>query len=606
MKKSRKILILSLLSVLIVLIVLSITLYFCLKPKDYTICFDVDGTTYDTVTTSGNSVIDIPINPTKDGYEFLGWFWDKDVWEKPFTADSLIDEPISSNITVYAQWTAEGETSETTTYTIAFNTQGGTQITTITLDSGATISIPANPTKDGYIFSGWFTDEECTVSATTLLTDTLSSNITLYAGWTSEETYTITFNSNGAGDVTAITKRAGESITAPEAPTKEGYSFDGWYIDNEIFENEYSFSTMPAESFTVYANWTASTYIVTLNVNGGDALTDNTVDVTYAAEYILETPTREGYIFTGWYTAVIDGTEYASSGIWTTASNIPLYAVWLSPSEGLEYTLNESQTAYTLTGIGTATDTDILIAAEYNGLPVTKIEGVAFYNCSELTSITIGSNVTEVGDAAFYGCNGLTSIMVASENTFFKSIEGVLFSYDGTTIVYHPVAKIDISYTIPDSVTNIGTYAFYDCSEMTSVTIGSGVTSIGNYAFVNCGLTSITIPDSVTSIGTSAFDNCKFSSVIIPDSVTYIGRYAFFNCINLTSVTIGNGVTCIDKYAFYGCTNLTSVTFNNTTGWYVTESSTATSGDIVIVTDTSINVTNLTDTYHNYYWKRNE
>ena len=94
--------------------------------------------------------------------------------------------------------------------------------------------------------------------------------------------------------------------------------------------------------------------------------------------------------------------------------------------------------------------------------------------------------------------------------------------------------------------------------------IGSAVTSIGNYAFYNCSdLTSMTIPDSVTSIGDNAFSGCfKLTSVTIPDIVTSIGEYAFYNCSGLTSVTIPDSVTSIGGDAFSSCSSLTSVTFS--------------------------------------------
>lgn len=121
------------------------------------------------------------------------------------------------------------------------------------------------------------------------------------------------------------------------------------------------------------------------------------------------------------------------------------------------------------------------------------------------------------------------------------------------------------SVTIPNSVTNIGDFAFDVCNRMTSVTIGNSVTSIGICAFEFCGrLTSVTIPNSVTTIGTKAFYHCsRLTSVTIGNSVTSIGDYAFDECSRLTSVTIPNSVTTIGDYAFSGCSGLTSVTIGN-------------------------------------------
>ena len=162
-------------------------------------------------------------------------------------------------------------------------------------------------------------------------------------------------------------------------------------------------------------------------------------------------------------------------------------------------------------------------------VPITSIGDYAFYECSSLTSVTIGNSVTSIGDYAFEDCISLTSI------------------------------------TIPNSVTSIGERAFYNCGSLTSVTIGNSVTSIGKYAFYGCSiLTSITIPNSVTEIGYYAFYGCSsLTSITIPNSVTSIGEWTFGGCSSLTSITIPNSVTSIGGCAFYGCSSLTSVTIPN-------------------------------------------
>ena len=125
------------------------------------------------------------------------------------------------------------------------------------------------------------------------------------------------------------------------------------------------------------------------------------------------------------------------------------------------------------------------------------------------------------------------------------------------------------SVYLPDGVTTIGDYAFYECENLTGITIPESVTTIGKGAFAGCNnLTSITIPDGVTSIGERAFFGCNnLTSITIPDSVTTIGDYTFHGCESLTSITIPDSVTTIGDYAFYGCKSLTDVTIfgNNIT-----------------------------------------
>ena len=172
-----------------------------------------------------------------------------------------------------------------------------------------------------------------------------------------------------------------------------------------------------------------------------------------------------------------------------------------------------------------------------------------WFKNNKILSAVVEPGATSICNYAFYDCSNLTSVTIP---------EGV------TSIGEDAFYKCSnlISVTIPGSVTSIGSAAFSGCSSLTSVKIPEGVDNIGTRTFYGCSsLTSVAIPKGVTSIGNLAFDNCSsLSSVTIPNGVTSIGRAAFGCCSSLTSVTIPESVTSIGSAVFYQCSRLTSVT----------------------------------------------
>ena len=270
-------------------------------------------------------------------------------------------------------------------------------------------------------------------------------------------------------------------------------------------------------------------------------------------------------------------------------------------SEGLEYELSEDGTSYTVTGIGTCTDTVLVIPAEYEGKAVTLIGGSAFERNTTLESVTIPDSMTGIGGSAFSGCTNLTSVTFGNcaahiEEVAFSdctNLTSVAFGNGVTSIAGGAFSRCTglTSIAIPSSVTEIDEGAFGGCTSLTSIIVDEGnakyhsvdncvidtesktlivgcatsripsdgsVTSIGYSAFEGCtGLIAIDIPDSVTSIGANAFYSCSsLASIDIPTGVTSIANGTFEGCAKLASITIPNGVTSIGKYAFSECTSL--------------------------------------------------
>ena len=170
----------------------------------------------------------------------------------------------------------------------------------------------------------------------------------------------------------------------------------------------------------------------------------------------------------------------------------------------------------------------------------------AFADCS-LPNIAIPDSVTDIGDYAFEYCCSLSNMVIPNSVTSIGD-----YAFYGCRSLSNIV--------IPDSVTKIGDYTFSVCSSLSKIVIPNSVTKIGDYAFSDCSsLSKIVIPDSVTDIGDYAFAHCSLSNIAIPDSVTAIGYGAFSGCRSLSNIVIPDSVTKIGDYAFSVCSSLSKI-----------------------------------------------
>ena len=225
---------------------------------------DVTGYTYGVGAT-------LPTDVTRTGYTFKGWYDNENLTGSPVTA---IGGAETGNKEYWAKW-------EINQYTITFDANGGSEIAPITQDYGTEITVPADPTRKGYTFKGWDKEIPETMPA---------ENITVKAQWGINQ-YTITFDTNGGNEIAPITQDYGTKITAPDNPTRKGYTFKGW--DKEIPE------TMPAENITVKAQWEINQYTIAFDTNGGSEIAPITQDYGTAIT-APDNPTRKGYTFKGW------------------------------------------------------------------------------------------------------------------------------------------------------------------------------------------------------------------------------------------------------------------------------------------------------------------
>ena len=337
---------------------------------EYTVSFETNGglKVDDLEGVYNGATITEPVEPTKTGYTFEGWYRDEDLTEEwDFGTDQVMEDT-----TLYAQWTAEK-------YDVTFDAQGGTPEPSDTQEvtyDGTYGTLP-EVTKTGYSFRGWFTEATGGTAVTASTVVKTADDHTLYAQWEINE-YTITFDSAGGSEVASITQNYGTNVTAPTAPTKDGYTFDGW--DKAIP------STMPAEDMTITAQWKTVDYDISYNLAGGTNHASNPAKYTIETDTItLNDATKTGYAFDGWYDAETGGTKVETIAKGTTGTKT-LYARWTAN----EYTVNFDARG----GSVTPASQQVTYDATYGTLPVVTKAGHTFLGW--FTAQTEGTKITEV------------------------------------------------------------------------------------------------------------------------------------------------------------------------------------------------------------------
>lgn len=198
---------------------------------------------------------------------------------------------VTGDLTLYAKWTVYVPI----TYTVTFESNGGSLVTEQTVNEGAVATAPGAPMLEGYTFDGWYSDSELIIPYG--FTEGVMANVMLYAKWT-KNSYTVSFNSNNGSSVSSQSVSEGDTATVPDAPTRAGHVFEGWYSEAGLNE-AYSFTTPVMNNLTLYAKWTAI-YTVTFNSNGGSLVAEQNMQTGgNATEPAV--PTRDGYVFNGWY-----------------------------------------------------------------------------------------------------------------------------------------------------------------------------------------------------------------------------------------------------------------------------------------------------------------
>ena len=318
----------------------------CNSKVSFKLNFIVDDDVYATVDTSGKEMISMPQDPVKENYTFEGWYWDKDVWKNEFTARSLLDTPLSSNMEVYAHFVDDSYLSGTnilvkgankltidgigdvfylivrnnqlvlkfddfvmcnpkTTWTLSTELSGNTIITSKTVELS---------TGDSPLYYIYVTDKDGKHDTYIVLVHR-------------NYLFDVSFNTNGGSSCESQIVEEGFKLENVPTSSRTGYKFAGW---------DYDFSNPIKSNIIANAQWVANQYEIEFNVNGGNPLTSNKMTVTYDRSFILPTPTRLGYEFTGWYhnnTRIYDGD-------WNYTENMTLTAHWSVIAYRITYYLN--------------------------------------------------------------------------------------------------------------------------------------------------------------------------------------------------------------------------------------------------------------------------
>ncbi|MDC6270200.1 InlB B-repeat-containing protein [Lysinibacillus fusiformis] len=293
------------------------TIYAKWKPLKYTVSFEVDGgsAVSDQSIAHGGKATMPQVEPTKAGYTFGGWYTDAG-----YTQTYDFNSNITGNITIYAKWNAQ-------MYTVSFEVDGGSAISNQSVAHGGKATMPqVEPTKAGYTFGGWYTDAGHTQVYD--FTNVITENTTIYAKWNAQ-TYTVSFEVDGGSAVSNQSVAHGEKASLPTpAPTKAGYTFGGWYTDVTHTEI-YDFNNENTANTTIYAKWEPLKYTVSFEVDGGNAILNQSVAHGEKAREPNPAPTKAGYTFGGWYTSstLEKLFDFESSSI---TRNMTIYAKWIS------------------------------------------------------------------------------------------------------------------------------------------------------------------------------------------------------------------------------------------------------------------------------------
>ena len=521
----------------------------------YTVSFETNGgTPVQSVTVKEGATIALSdYVTTKENHYFYSWTLDEALTVR---ADSSME--VNSNVKLYAEWGAEEK------YLLTFETNGGSKIESVLYRPNAYLATPENPTKNNYVFAGWYKDAEFTKEFSFYAAPQMPKKpLTIYAKW--EAMNAIVFETNGGTPIETVYGAVGDPVEI-EAPTKSGFIFEGWYKESTL-KTPYDVSMIPQGVVTVYAKWheQAKGINVRLHVNYGDltltkTVTGNEGETFDAAAALAEfteavnAQMQDSYLgaaadlaskpimtFSEWaYNA--NGTD-RYEGVLPHESELDLYAVWMRSAAYCQVTFVEEDVESTyFVKKNTVIDASVL-----NTHTTSAKETYEQLGCTVEGFYTVGGNRYVAGDIVamdmrlipYVYSAGLTYEYVETISASGSEMKGyALKGYDVATAEANK-AKDELLLLIPEFY-NDGTHGQLP------------VIWIADNAFDGFNVNDVTLPSALLGIGAEAFKATKLTRIDLPANVYYLGDNAFSNSASLSEVGFGGTISMLGATIFSG------------------------------------------------------
>lgn len=530
------------------------TLYAQWTPRKYTVTLNnqsatVPGTA--SVEATFGSAMPAITKPEKTGNDFLGYYTSANAAGTQYYKNdgkSARSWGIASNTTLYAAWKLKD-------YTISFNSQGGSSVNPIIVQYGKYIPATATTSKTGYTFDGWYD----AASGGTKLTGsnfTASANKTFYAHWTANK-YTITYNANGIGSTPSpSTKQITFDSTYGELPSMSNtyYTFDGWY-DAATGGTKITSSTKvtKSENHTLYAHWTAKSFTISFDANGGSTPNPTSKSVTYNTNYgTLATTSRTGYNLNGWYDAASGGNKIETTTKMTKGAHT-LYAQWSPKPITVTYDANG--------GSVSPTTTTVLYGNYYGTLATPTRVGHAFAGwytaASGGTQVTSQTQMTKTSNHTIYAHWNTNKYKV----TYHAN--GGVGAPSATEYTYATSGTVNLSSTKPTrdgyefkgwSTNSSAAVADYDAGAAWQKNTASNTTLYAVWKKIAAGPGGY-LPGTITSTGSIWLWRASSDCLINCTASGNCPKCYTTSCHSLGSITSGSTIYLVGEATDYSSAN---------------------------------------------------